>query len=57
MSALTVGKTRRFRAACVGAPIANLTSQFGTWDGGAYFVDAMALDPWTGRSGTGPTLR
>ena len=49
MSALTVGKTQRFRAACVGAPIADLTSQFGTWDGGAYFADAMAQDPWSGQ--------
>ena len=48
MSALTVGKTGRFRAACVGAPIVNMTSQFGTWDGGAYFADAMAQDPWSG---------
>jgi dipeptidyl aminopeptidase/acylaminoacyl peptidase len=48
MSALTIGRTGRFRAACVGAPIVNMTSQFGTWDGGAYFADAMAQDPWSG---------
>ncbi len=48
MSALTIGKTSRFRAACVGAPVVNMTSQFGTWDGGAYFTDAMAEDPWSG---------
>jgi dipeptidyl aminopeptidase/acylaminoacyl peptidase len=49
MAALTVGKTGRFRAACVGAPVINMTSQFGTWDGGASFADAMAQDPWSGQ--------
>jgi dipeptidyl aminopeptidase/acylaminoacyl peptidase len=48
MSAMTVGRTGRFRAACVGAPVINMTSQFGTWDGGGYFADAMAQDPWSG---------
>ena len=46
MSSMIVGRTHRFRAACIGAPVVDLTSLFGTWDGGGYFADAMAGDPW-----------
>lgn len=46
MAAWTVGRTSRFSAAVVGAPIVDHISQFGSWDGGAFFADMMQSNPW-----------
>ncbi len=47
MSAWVVGHTDRFKAASVGAPVIDLVSMFGTWDGCAYLADDLAADPWS----------
>ncbi len=48
MSAWSVGHTKRFKAAAIGAPVVSFTSLFGTWDGGSYLADALLGDPWDG---------
>lgn len=47
MSSWLVGHTDRFAAACIGAPVVDAVSEFGTWDGVDYFADAMDADPWS----------
>jgi len=47
MSAWTVGQTTRFLAATVGAPVINLASMFGTWDGSTFLADELVGDPWS----------
>lgn len=47
MSSWLIGRTNRFFAACIGAPVVDAVSQFGTWDGVDYFADEMGADPWS----------
>lgn len=46
LSSWAIGHTRRYKAACIGAPVTDHISLFGTWDGGGYLADALAGDPW-----------
>ncbi|MGB9112068.1 MAG: prolyl oligopeptidase family serine peptidase, partial [Acidimicrobiales bacterium] len=48
MSSFAVGRTRRFKAAVIGAPVVNLTSEFGSSDAGRFLAEAVG-DPWEAR--------
>lgn len=47
LSSFAVGRTSRFKAATIGAPVTDLVSMFGTSDANVYFGDALDGDPWT----------
>ena len=50
LAAWAIGQTRRFRAAVVSAPVANILSHFGTSDSGYYVTPyAMAGEVWDAR--------
>jgi dipeptidyl aminopeptidase/acylaminoacyl peptidase len=46
MSAWMIGHTDRFKAACVGAPVIDLVSEFGASDVGPLIADDLGGDPW-----------
>jgi dipeptidyl aminopeptidase/acylaminoacyl peptidase len=46
MTSWVVGHTKRFRAACVGAPIVDHVSMFGTTDSPWFLADSLGCDPW-----------
>jgi dipeptidyl aminopeptidase/acylaminoacyl peptidase len=47
MSATVIGRTARFKAATIGAPVINGVSMFGTSDASVFFSDEWRADPWS----------
>src|SRR5664280_344282 len=46
MSSFIVGQSDRFRAAVIGAPVTNLSSEYGSSDVGPWLGDTVGGDPW-----------
>jgi dipeptidyl aminopeptidase/acylaminoacyl peptidase len=46
MSSFIIGQTDRFKAAIIGAPVTNLSSEYGSSDVGAWLAETVGGDPW-----------
>jgi dipeptidyl aminopeptidase/acylaminoacyl peptidase len=47
MSSFIVGQTDRFKAAIIGAPVTNLSSEYGSSDVGPWLAETVGGDPWS----------